>query len=63
MHAHHGEDRRLTPVQVILSPSVRQEPIRLDQVHKVDEQVLGVCIQLTSQQACGMTIISAFPSS
>jgi hypothetical protein len=57
---HHGEDRRLTPVQIILPPSIRQEPIRLDQVHKVDEQVLGVCIQLTSQQTCGQIIISDF---
>lgn len=37
---------RGVPVQVVLSSTIRQESVRIDQVHKVGEEVVRVAVEL-----------------
>jgi hypothetical protein len=45
-----SEDRRLASVQVVLSATVRKESIQIDQVHKVEKQILSITVELALQE-------------
>ena len=45
-----SEYRRLASVQVILSTTVWEESIQVDQVHKVEQQILSISVELALQE-------------
>ena len=45
-----SEDRRLASVQVVLSTTVGKESIQVDQVHKVEQQILSISVELALQE-------------